>query len=229
MTRIVFSLLLLGVVACAQGSVETSDAKTGALALALTGSDAHGVAYRLRNATFEIYGCPGGGDYSVAAAGAPGSAFAGSGGSAGGPVMNPCVWTTISSEDNPDAAVLTKRLVPGYYTINLQGDWYLEEMTSAGPQRVAQALLLNGSTQSTYVWDNGNAMVSFQFGVGGDLIDFRHGDLSIGIQVEQPGDHDCYYGMAGYGGSYASCGSAGAGGGVAGYAGVGVAGGAGSF
>jgi hypothetical protein len=30
--------------------------------------------------------------------------------------------------------------------------------------------------------------VNFQFGVDGDLIDFRQGDLDIGIQIEQPGD-----------------------------------------
>ena len=48
--------------------------------------------------------------------------------------------------------------------------------------------------------------MSYVFGVDGELVDFRHGDLSIWIQVEHPGDHGSYAGSgaAGWGaaGSY---------------------------
>jgi hypothetical protein len=207
-----FALLPFGILACTQAtSVSAPEEAEGSLSLALIGGDAHGHSYRLRNAEFEIYGCA---DYSYTSSGQQ-AGTGGNSGQGGGPV---CTSIIVSSEDDPDAALITRRLIPGYYNVTLLGGWNLEEQTPAGWTAVGQAILLSPTSQSAYVWDRGQSQVYFSFGVGGDLIDFRHGDLGIGIEVEQPGDRDCYYGgsAGGAGGSYAagSYASGGYGGGV---------------
>jgi hypothetical protein len=105
----------------------------------------------------------------------------------------------LSSDDNPEAAVITQRLLPGYYNVQLLDGWTLEQLTAAGPIPVEKALLLSPNYQYAYVWDGGVSQVVYAFGVGGDLIDFRHGDLAISISVEQPGDHGCSTGAGGGG------------------------------
>ena len=188
--RVLLGLISLAVSACSHETESKSQAEVthGSLAVALTGRDIHGRQYRLRDAEFDLYGCP---DWYY------GGGYAGTG--AGGTGESQCISTTLSSEDDPDSAVITKRLVPGSYNVSLRGGWRLEEMTEQGPQPIAKAVLLSSSNQYVYVWDRGQATAFFQFGVNGDLIDFRYGDLNIEIQVEQPGDHDCYYGYAGFG------------------------------
>jgi hypothetical protein len=42
-------------------------------------------------------------------------------------------------------------------------------------------VLLSPATQYACICDRGNTAVDYRFGVDGTLIDFRHGDLDIGI------------------------------------------------
>jgi hypothetical protein len=165
------STLMLAMSACtAAPAPDESNGPLASLELALTGSDAEANVYRLRNATFSIDGY---------------SQVSGQGGYG-------YVNTSISSEDSIDDVLLTTRLLPGSYSVGLVGsDWYLERVTPNGAVRVQEAVLL--SAQSQYVWlsEGGVSQVYFQFGADGTLIDFRHGDLTIGISVERaPGAYD---------------------------------------
>jgi hypothetical protein len=138
----------------------------GGLALALTSVDSQGRAYRLRNATFTIV---------------PDYYWYSDAGSA--------QTTVLSTEDDPTADRLTVRLVPNSYLVTLGGAWYIERLTPTGPERVQQVVLLDGGeTQYAYVNQDWNSEVHYRFGVDGTLLDFRHGDLSIAIDIELPGD-----------------------------------------
>ena len=144
---------------------ETSAApELGGISLALTSVDSQGRPYRLRNATFTISQ-----DYWYYDGGVPET-------------------TVLSTEDDPNAAQLTVRLVPGQYRVTLGGDWYIERLGAGGAERVQQVVLLQDPTQYAYVGQNWNSELQYQFGVDGTLIDFRHGDLTIDIGIELPGD-----------------------------------------
>jgi len=156
---------------CADASNDTDDtpepaaqSELGGLSLALTSVDSQGRPYRLRNATFSITS-----DYWYGDGGLPQT-------------------TVLSTEDDPNADQLTTRLVPGYYRVTLGGDWYIERLGAGGPERVQQVVLLDEATQFTYVGQDWNNELRFAFGVDGTLIDFRHGDLTIDISIELPGD-----------------------------------------
>ncbi|MEY4512461.1 MAG: hypothetical protein RLZZ450_4583 [Pseudomonadota bacterium] len=137
----------------------------GGLSLSLTSGDSRGRTYRLRNATFSIAN-----DYWYYDGGVPQT-------------------TVLSTEDDPTADQLTVRLVPNSYRVTLGGDWYIERLTANGAERIQQVVLLNGDSQYAYVNQDWNTEIHFQFGVDGTLIDFRHGDLNIDIDIELPGDH----------------------------------------
>ena len=163
---------------------------SGQLDLALVGTASDGTSYRLRNADFELYGYP---DYYEVSTGE-------SGAGGGGGWDDYYYYDEFSTEDDPDAVRISKKLVPGYYYVYLtSSDWYLEELTPSGPVRVEEAVLLSSRYNSTYVYNNGTSRIYYRFGAHGDIIDFRSGDLEIGIQVELPGDDDGY-GGEGWGG-----------------------------
>ena len=146
------------------GTEVESDNDLGVLQLHLTGQDGRGQQYRLRDADFVIRGFPG---YDAT------------------PYTD-----TVSSEDDPRAAYIESRLVPGSYSVQLANrDWYLERVTRSGRQRVERAVLLSPDTQYAYVYDHGTSAVYFTFGADGEVIDFRSGTLRIGIRVELP-DND---------------------------------------
>lgn len=147
-----------------EGLLPVEPEALGGLSLSLTSADSQGRAYRLRNATFSIAN-----DYWYYDGGAPQT-------------------TVLSTEDDPSASQLSVRLVPNPYRVTLGGDWYIERLTATGAERVQQVVLLNGDSQYAYVSQNWNTEIHFQFGVDGTLIDFRHGDLSIDIDIELPGD-----------------------------------------
>jgi hypothetical protein len=152
-------------------SVEAVEA-TGTMQFALIGSDVHGNQYRLRNAEFQIT------RYYYY----PYDQFAGAGGDAS-------YDEVVSSEENPSATSIVRRVLPGYYEIYLRNSgWYFEKLTPDGSERITQAVLLSNRTVSTYVGNNQVSNVGFQFGVGGTLIDFRSGDLQITFGVETPWD-----------------------------------------
>jgi len=162
------AIMATACVACAgetEGDQKQEDA-LGTLALNLTGSDRHGTQYRLRAAEFDVT------PYSYYYE----------------PVQN---VITLSTETNPMAATLETTLVPGTYTVTLSNRlWYLERLTSNGPERVENAVLLSEPSVYTYIYDRGTTDVFFTFGVDGELIDFRSGKLRVNIAIELPGDED---------------------------------------
>lgn len=158
---------VLAVLGCSAQTTQRPDTseKTATLQLALTGSDDQAHQYRLRDATFGINGT----SYD--------------------PIYQ-SINTSVSSEDDLGHDFLTTRLFPGSYTITLQNsDWHLERLASDGSaERVEKAVLLSAQSQSFYLNNDSTTQVYFTFGAGGDLIDFRHGDLEIGITVQRPLD-----------------------------------------
>lgn len=83
-------------------------------------------------------------------------------------------------------------------------------------------MLLTSTCQSAYVYDQGVSTVNYRFGVDGELIEFRAGDLQIGISIEQPGEGAPDAG--GLIGGFGGIGSIGALGGLIGGPGGGLAG-----
>jgi hypothetical protein len=234
-SRVLIGCGALLLASCTQAVEPDSETESGMLSLALTAVDSQGANYRLRNAEFEVYGYP---DYQYSTPSMGGSGGRGGGGS------DSFYQENFSTETDPDAEAITARLVPGYYNITLiNDDWYLERTNEMGAERVEQVVLLSPRYQSTYVWDGGVAQVNYRFGVDGELIDFRSGELRIGIEIERPGErcvpgggYAGYGGYGGYGGypgypypgyPYGDCGSAGRGGagGMGSEAGSGGAGG----
>ena len=141
----------------------------GTLKLNLTGSDSRGVQYRLREAEFDVapygyYPYPGGPN----------------------PNTNAEI-ITLSTETDPDASTLTARVLPGTYTVTLSNRlWFLEKLTDEGYEPVDKAVLLSEASQYVYVYDRSTTDLYFTFGVGGEVIDFRHGDININIRIEHP-------------------------------------------
>lgn len=209
--RVLVACLTFGFIACAQSSEIDSDVEPdtplGSLTLMLKGTDSSGVSYWLRNAQFEINGWPEFYPYPQ-----PGSGDdAGVGGAGGYPgPMGGYYYRSFSSEDYPDDTEIRMRLVPGNYNVALvNGDWYLERGTGDARERVEQVVLLTSPYQYVYVYDQGAAYVGYRFGVDGELIDFRSGELVVQIEIEKPGER-CNPGWGGAGGGM-TCGSAGRG------------------
>lgn len=140
----------------------------GTLALNLTGRDSQGRQYRLREAEFDV---------------APYSYYY-----PGDPYYQQNINViTLSTETDPDAPTLSARLIPGTYTVTLSNRlWYLERLTEDGFEPVEKAVLLSQPTVYAYVYDRGTSDVYYSFGVDGDIIDFRHGNVRINIQVQTP-------------------------------------------
>jgi hypothetical protein len=162
----------IGSAGCAEDSASGKDDPSanvevdelGGLSLALTSYDSQGRAYRLRNATFTILPNYWYGDGGVS------------------------TETVLSTETDPNADRLSVRLVPGQYTVYLGGEWYIERRTANGPERVEKVVLLSETVQWAYVNQEWFTDLEFRFGVDGELIDFRHGDLNIDIAIELPGE-----------------------------------------
>ena len=203
--RVLMGCLALAFVGCAESSEVDPDTPIGSLTLMLRGTDSSGVTYWLRNAQFEVYGWPeyypwpqpGGGDDAGVAAGAGGSGSMG------------YYHAQFSSEDYPEDTLVTMRLVPGQYYVTLtNGDWYLERGQGDERERVEQVVLLTPQSQYAYVYDQGVSYIGYRFGVDGELIDFRSGELQVGIEIEKPGER-CMWGGGGFGGGFFPCGAAG--------------------
>jgi hypothetical protein len=171
-TRTLIGLLAVGCISCAGDGrpyrAAAPDAEVGTLQLNLTGTDRQGQQFRLRNAEFDI-----GGYYYYPY-----------------PNSQPAL-ITVSSETDLDSPAISTELVPGQYYVTLSNHlWYLEKLGDQGWERVDQAVLLSPESQYAYVYQNSTSTVAFTFGVDGELIDFRHGTLEIGINIEHPGDNE---------------------------------------
>jgi hypothetical protein len=181
------SVVLVGAAAvgCQQdASTAAAPAHAGTLTLALSANSRNGDAFRLREAVFHLYGCSDGWTYFPPNSGSAGSAD---------PSMYAaqCVDQRFASENLLDQMTITQRVLPGDYSVMMEGDWYMEQQVDGTWTRVDKVVLLSTPLQQTHVYDGGSTQISYLFGVGGDAIDFRHGDLGIGIQVERPGDDAC--------------------------------------
>lgn len=192
MKQLSLAMMIMIGTACTQASPLPEDrtsgnraGELGSLSFELTATDTKGRQYRLRQAEFNVQGYAPWGDGGVTS-------------------------TVLSSETDPGAAVISTRLLPGYYNIWLGGNWYIERITANGPERVEKVVLLSEAYQYAYIYHQGTSYVTYRFGVDGELIDFRHGDLNISIGIEQPGDP--VDGCGGFGGCSGSGGRAGAGG-----------------
>jgi hypothetical protein len=162
----VVAIMATACAACAgqTPSDQQQDDVLGTLALNLVGSDRHGTQYRLREAEFDVT------QYNYYPQ----------------PVQN---VITLSTETNPMASTLDAKLPPGTYTVTLSNRlWYLERLSSNGPERVENSVLLSEASVYTYIYDRGTTDVYFTFGVDGELIDFRSGKLRVNIQIELPDD-----------------------------------------
>ena len=190
-TQLVLATAAFWLFACARAvdsDSESTDSGHGSLTLALTGSDSAGIEYRLRNSRIEVSGYPDGYPIYPPIFDEDGGVAGGSGGVGGVPGY---YYAMFSTEDDLDRTEISLRLVPGYYSVILSSwDWYLERTNEEGEwERVEQAVLLTPYYQSAYVWDGGVSRLNFRFGVDGELIDFRSGELQIGIEIEKPGEH----------------------------------------
>jgi hypothetical protein len=199
-----YVLSAVGLVVACSSAGPSEEEKTGSLSLALTATDSSGELYRLRSASFAIYGYP---QYYFPSS-SPGASGAGGSGDEGYYYSE-----TVTSESDPNAAVITRRVVPGsyYVTFDTSRPWYIEHVTASGAERVSQSVLLSTPTQYAYVYDRGSSSVFYQFGVDGKTIDFRHGDINIRIGIEHPNN--------GAGGQAGAAGAPGAAGAIVGGAG----------
>jgi hypothetical protein len=151
----------------------------GTLSLPLSTQGPSGTTYRLRDATFQITN-----EYYYY------EAEGGAGGS--GPSV-----TTVSSETDPDAGVISVSLERGYYYVRLLPGWRMEQV-EGGVATDVQATLLSGETQWAYVGAHSTSWVEYQFGLGDRSLWFN-GNLNLQIQVyEHPSD--LYGGTSGAGG-----------------------------
>jgi hypothetical protein len=193
----------------------TPDQELGTLSLTLTAADSDGRAYRLRQADFLIRGltyyppsdggiAPDagfGGDGGSNVEPGDGDAIAGDGDAAGDGDQSPNPGTpwgwnpypgfskVVSSETELGAASIVERVVPDYYAVQLlDSGWYLERLEDEEWTTVEQVVLLSERIQYVYVEHGYVAHVAYRFGVDGELIDFRSGEVEIGIEIEQPGE-----------------------------------------
>jgi hypothetical protein len=175
--RILMTLMLaLGLVGCGATDTEDNPApseteqpdikQVGAISLSLSSHDSKGREYRLRSANFTVTEAV---YYYVYDGGSPKT-------------------ITLSSEQDPNASILSTRLTPGEYLVSLQPGWYVERLSATGSERVAKTVLLSASEQYTYVSAGSSTSLQFRIGVDGDLIDFRYGELNIDTVIELPGE-----------------------------------------
>jgi hypothetical protein len=190
--RLFYILGVLGLVACQAGTAnQATPAATdpGMLRLPVIGVSPRGDTYRLRNATFDVSGCP---DSNPM--------FPGGYAGVGGAVASQCVNLSLSTESAPDAATsITQRVLPGYYSVSLRTGWRLEQLAGMTWQPVDQVLLLSPAVQNVYVWDHSYTELRYSFGVDGQLIDFQYGDITITIDVRRPEESGGVAGYAGFG------------------------------
>jgi hypothetical protein len=154
------------------GSGTQSEAQTGKVGLPLSATAASGVEYRLRNATFDIYGwsdvCDDEGCESYE--------------------------NSLSSEDYLDQPSITLDLLKGGYELYLEDGWELEQIVD-GEAEVVEAQLLSSSYQYVNIRPYQTAWVNFEFGVGDKELWFT-GQVQINMDVyEDPEDYyagDCY-------------------------------------
>jgi hypothetical protein len=177
-TRLLCALGVLGLAACQAPATNapTTTLDQGALTLSLIGVSPRGDTYRLRNAIFDVSGCP---DSSN-------GMYPGGLGGTGGSVNQLCTAVSLSTEDAPDATTITQRVLPGSYTVSLRDGWRLERLAGMTWEPVQTVVLISPATQYVYVWDQSYVEVRYSFGVDGTLIDFQHGDIAITIDVRRP-------------------------------------------
>lgn len=90
--------------------------------------------------------------------------------------------TTLDSETNPDATVLTATLATGGYSITLHDGWYLERLDGASFVQV-QATLLSPSIQPFTIVASQTTTVTYRFSTDGTIVEIGNGTLDVVIDV----------------------------------------------
>ena len=165
----------VGLVGCAgSGGSDGQVKESGKIALPLNTPGPNGSTYRLRYATFVIQNQDQYFNPSYGEAGAGGTANNGA--------------VIVSSETNPDATNISVSLEEGYYNVNLQPGWTMEQVfpNDEHAHRITTTLL-SGESQWVWVSRQSTSWAEFSFGIGGREI-WLNGKLNISISVqERPG------------------------------------------
>lgn len=158
---------------CNAGSSDGEEAtsQTGTVEFRLEATSSAGNQYRLRDATFDIWGYPQ---------------------DCYNEWREDCEPTseTLSSEDYLDEDAIEVDLLEGYYDVNLERGWRLEKVNEDGSAEAVEAVLLNTSYQSAWVSRHSTTWVTYQFGIGDETL-WLTGQLELGVEVYE--DPDSYY------------------------------------
>lgn len=92
---------------------------------------------------------------------------------------------TLSTEDDIESTELSATVVPGSYRVRLSSDWRMEVIEYDGSAKDVDAVLLSSESRSIYVYNGQTYFVEYIFGIGTDIVEFRRGDIKIGIQIEE--------------------------------------------
>lgn len=166
------------------GGDQPGEPQFGSLSLPLVAESPSGTSYRLRDATFEIYGQSMMGGFGGTAAGGFG------GGSSPPPII-------VNSEDDPDAPAITLSLEQGSYSIRLVPGWRMEKV-EGGMATPVEATLLSSEWQYLWVSPQTTTWVEYEFGIG-DRSVWLNGEVNIGVRVyEDPSERYPYGGSGGW-------------------------------
>lgn len=97
---------------------------------------------------------------------------------------------SLSSETDPNSAILAATLATGGYSINLESGWSLEKVTPMGAQTVSASLVSPNPT-SFMIGSGSTASVVFQFSTDGTIVQIGTGRVEISISVMETGALGC--------------------------------------
>lgn len=97
---------------------------------------------------------------------------------------------SLSSETDPNAAILAATLSTGGYSINLESGWSLEKVTPMGAQTV-NASLVSANPTSFMIGSGATASVVFQFSTDGTIVQIGTGRVEVSISVTETGQQGC--------------------------------------
>lgn len=150
---------------------EADAGATGTIGLPLHAASNSGTEYRLRDASFGLWGYAADCYYEW---------------------DDDCevYEETISSEDYLEDEAITVDLLEGYYEVYLQNGWRLEKTNEDGTTEEVEAVLLNSDYQTISISRHSTSWATYQFGIGDETL-WLNGELTIDMQVYE--DPDEFY------------------------------------
>jgi hypothetical protein len=91
----------------------------------------------------------------------------------------------VSSETNPDAALISLTLPAGAYAVSLAGGWRLERVVD-GLATDIEARLISANPVQAVLRSGATTLVRFRFQLGDQVVETGPGRLDIGIEVVPP-------------------------------------------